>query len=233
VAYCACDKPLYIQRKTSRPHAYYYCASKTAETGPCPHKSWIRSDLLESVVAENLLDAVGNVPHRVKDVKPAEDHSTELAEVREAIANLESDRYERGLFRGDDGARRYAAMMARLETRLAALDALPRHGEITEWVETGQTFAEHWSSLTSAQRHTYLINAGVKVSVVRAGEDDSIPKVIVESDDKWRKAVESAGGSPVNPDLRGRVLTVVRAGWKVTIHLGDVAELRELAAKGQ
>lgn len=46
--------------------------------------------------------------------------------MREAITDLESDRYEHGLLRGEGGAERYAAVMTKLEAHLEELRALPQ-----------------------------------------------------------------------------------------------------------
>jgi site-specific DNA recombinase len=209
VAYCVCGQPLYIMRKTGRNYAYYVCASKTQGTG-CTEKS-IRSDLLESLVEDTLLKKVGKVPHREKVIYPAEDHAAEIAEVNEAIENLEADRYERGLFSGDNGAARYAERMRRLEARQAALEILPSHAERIEWPETGRTFAEHWQSLTEPQRRTFLVDAGVKVYVK---EDDG------QGLNPW-------------PDFSGRtdVVRLTGQGWEVTVYLATLAELKEMASQ--
>ena len=60
-------------------------------------------------------------------------NAKDLAQVDEAIGNLEADRYERNLFSGERGAERYAAMMSKLEKRQAELMALPVRPELVEW----------------------------------------------------------------------------------------------------
>jgi hypothetical protein len=50
-----------------------------------------------------------------------EDFRPQIRQAKEALRDLETDRYERGLFKGEDGAQRYAAQYAKLEERLSGL----------------------------------------------------------------------------------------------------------------
>jgi site-specific DNA recombinase len=216
VAYCACGQPLYMQRKSTRPHAYYHCASITASHQPCPHRTWLRSDLLEEFVVDNLLDAVGGVPYLEKIVRPAVDHTAEIAEVDEAITNL-LDLAEQGMFKGDR-QRLFNDRMTDLETRRANLEALPSHDEQVDWKETGQTFAKHFDSLTDPQRRQFLVSAGIRAYVEPVAEGDAEEELLP------------------SPHLWGHGRTVVgwlenrKSTWRVTIHLGDLAILRDLAS---
>jgi hypothetical protein len=163
--------------------------------------------VLEAIVTECLLDAAGDVPMRLKRVIPASDNARDLAQVDEAIANLEADPYERHLLSGERGAERYASMMTKLEKRQAELMALPVRPELVEWTRTGESFGKFWEGLSGPERHTWLRSAGVRVYALHS-DDDGLPM----------------------PDPSGRVVLVVGSGLRVTVHLGDVAELRERAA---
>ena len=101
-------------------------------------------------------------------------------------------------------AAQYAQVAAGLITqrkRLAALAA----PEIVEWVPTGQTFSEFWAGLED--KGTWLRGAGIKAFAGK-GEDDGLPV----------------------PDPHGKLVRLAGHGITVNVHLGDVAELRRLAA---
>ena len=151
VAYCGrCRRPLYHEPRRDRNTGYYRCAGRVE--GWCDERLF-RREVLEAIVTECLLDAAGDVPMRLKRVIPASDNAKDLAQVDEAISNLEADRYERNLFSGERGAERYAALMSKLEKRQAELSALPVRPELVEWSLTGQTFGEFWEGLSGPERH--------------------------------------------------------------------------------
>ena len=74
-----------------------------------------------------------------------------------------------------------------------------------DWVPTGQSFAQFWAELED--RNTWLRSAGIRATVVHS-DDDGLPM----------------------PDPDRRVVLVVGDGLRVTVHLGDVAELLDRAA---
>lgn len=86
--------------------------------------------------------------------------SAELKAVETALSDLETDRYERGLFPGENGARRFADMYQRLEARrdvlLAEVSATGPAGEPAfEVLPT--TMGEHWVTASMADKRTMLI----------------------------------------------------------------------------
>jgi hypothetical protein len=87
----------------------------------------------------------------------AEDHTGELAQVEQAITDPETDRYERGLFKGDAGAERYALMMGRLEVKAEALRAAPKLPPRRELVLSDETFSEKWEALETDRERGALL----------------------------------------------------------------------------
>jgi len=67
--------------------------------------------------------------------------------VEEAIADLEADRYDRGLFKGDAGTARYVAIMKKLEDRADAIRAMPVTEARKEIVMSDDLFRDRWASL--------------------------------------------------------------------------------------
>ncbi|WP_416976467.1 recombinase family protein [Streptomyces sp. T028] len=83
---------------------------------------------------------------------------------------LERRRYDRGLFRGDDGAIRYAEQYAKLEERLATLKERQRTAKPggVKAEPTGETHAEQWKRSDVAGKRDLLLNAGGYVEVAPA-----------------------------------------------------------------
>jgi len=171
-----------------------------------------------------LLDAIGDKRRPRKVIVPAEDHAAELAEVDEAIANLETDRYERGVFRGERGADRYAALMARLEARQQALSALPSRPARVDWGEGDELIGEHWKGLSAEQRGSYLREAGVRAVAWRGGDEPVPPPALMAALDGLAAAGESAA-------VTGRMYLHVSEGdLHALVFLGDLDRLRRRAA---
>ncbi|MER5769838.1 recombinase family protein [Streptomyces sp. NPDC001985] len=96
-----------------------------------------------------------------------EDFRPQIRQAREALDDLEKDRYDRGLFKGDEGAQRYAAQYAKLEERLRSLNEKQRHAKPAgvEAVPTGRTHAQLWHGADTAGKRDLLLNAGTYVEV--------------------------------------------------------------------
>jgi site-specific DNA recombinase len=164
-----CGDDLYFQRWSKRPQYAYlnhkpslkkYTAEDRAERCRCS----FRASDVESQIERLVLRGFGasRIPE-VTDI-PAEDHTAELDQVQEAISDLERDRYERGLFKGEAGAQRYASMMTKLETRAEVLRAQPVVPARREVVYSEETFRERWEALqTDHERAAMLRRMRVKL----------------------------------------------------------------------
>jgi site-specific DNA recombinase len=130
----------------------------------------VRAGDLEDRIDAILRLAYGgsNIPLKVE--VPADGHTAELEEVDRSLADLAADRYERGLFRGDDGTRRYTDMVTRLEAKREALAALRQRPARTDW-EDGGPFAATWDSLDAAGRGKLMRQMGIRFSVAHGGAD--------------------------------------------------------------
>lgn len=125
---------------------------------------------LEEHVVSEFLRGNGHLPVVKIEMRAAEDFTPQIRQAEEALKDLEADRYERGLFKGEDGAQRYAAQYAKLEERLSSLkamqsDAVP--GGVEE-IPTGKTYAELWEESDTAGKRDLLLNAGTFVEVAPA-----------------------------------------------------------------
>jgi len=103
-----CKQDLYAQKWKNRP--YFYLNHKKLKRHvkegiePCYSRNFDGYEV-EAQIEPVVMRAFGDsfIPEVVE--LPAEDHSIELAQVEEAIADLEADRYDRGLFRGTPAPR--------------------------------------------------------------------------------------------------------------------------------
>lgn len=165
---CAvCNQDLYSQKWTNRPYFYFNHKKlkRHAREGiePCYSNNFNGYDI-EAQIEPLVMAALGDnyIPEVVE--LPADDHLAELAQVDEAIAQLQSDRYDRGLFKGDAGTVRYVAIMRKLEDRADALRAMPVAEARKEIVMSDDLFRDRWASLeTDHERGALLRKMGVRL----------------------------------------------------------------------
>ena len=201
VAFCAaCGKPLYINRRLKNGKPLG-TYYRHASNDRCGQPQ-IRADALEGLVEEELLRAVGDVQRLEPVTHKAIDHADQLAAVQTAIDALDAE-YEAHRL----PAITYARMISKLETKRDILVALPTKPEHTEYLPTDQTYREHWESLDTEGRHKFLLDASVTAYIEHSDDEESLPMR--------------------DPD--GRVILSVGNGWHITIHLGNLVKLRDLA----
>lgn len=113
VAFCAIDgAPPYTTGDPDANHRYrYYRCSLSSRSG-CTGRN-VPAEALEQWTATAFLGQVGAVEIVERIPVPAEDHTRELAEVEEAIANLDAEYSEGRLV-----ARTYSRMVSALEDKL-------------------------------------------------------------------------------------------------------------------
>jgi site-specific DNA recombinase len=168
-----CGEGLYFQRWSRRPE-YSYLNHKpslrkyTGEDARERCRCSFREPEVVAQIEPMLLGALGDtyVPEVVEI--PGDDNAAELEEVEESIRELETDRYERKLFKGAAGAARYAALMTKLESRAEVLRARESVPARRELVYPSQTFGEMWSALeTDRERGALLRRMGFRVLVFK------------------------------------------------------------------
>ncbi|MCZ4122574.1 recombinase family protein [Streptomyces sp. H39-S7] len=163
VAYCTCGKALY--RNNGRNQMYYRCSSRNITGAECDSTEAIQATLLEKVIEEAFLKAVGHAEIVRRVFRPGVDHTQDVTEVTRALAELREDR-EAGLYSSELSKKEFREEYLRLEAKretLAAMPVVPDHWEETS---TGQTYADRWAQLTtSAEKNKELREAGVKAIV--------------------------------------------------------------------
>jgi site-specific DNA recombinase len=170
VAFCAlCSTQIYAtSTKTSaaatEPYRYYLC--QKARNGDCPALR-IPAAYVEALAGRLFLGLVGQQEILDRVYIAAEDASAELAAVDEAMQHLEEQYASGAVYRGREGAERFAAMMSRLDERRARLAALPSTPARIEYRPTGRTFANAWEETDDAERRQLMIDAGFQVRIAR------------------------------------------------------------------
>ncbi|QHC25962.1 recombinase family protein [Streptomyces sp. GS7] len=216
VLYCGvCHSRMYTF--TSRGKLRYRCIGRlkqrqrTGEQGTCYGPS-VPAEHTEAHVTELFLEKLGGA-EVVRMVEHAgEDFRPQIRQAEEALSDLEKDRYERGLFKGDDGAKRYADQYAKLEDRLASLKNMQRNAKPAgvEAVPTGQTYGDLWEAASVEGKRDLLLDAGAYVEVAPAKRgarrlDTSRLAVFFGDEGRIRRA--AADGKDVEEIVRGVVAT--------------------------
>lgn len=170
IVYCAvCQNRMYTYIAKGRTR--YRCigrlkARQSGVENGCYGVS-IAGEGMEQHVTDRFLTAFGGlaVVRMVEHV--GEDFRPQVRQAREALEELEKDRYDRGLFKGEEGSQRYAAQYSKLEERLESLNEKQRHAKPAgvEEIPTGHTHAQLWHGADTAGKRDLLLNAGAYVEV--------------------------------------------------------------------
>lgn len=115
---------------------------------------------VEPYVEREFLRLVGDLEFTYTEEIGGEDHSGELAEIEESMAELERDRYERRLYKGDAGGRRFAELYVKLERRHETVSAKPNRPPTVRTVSTGLTYAKRWKTSSPQERRQLMVSAG-------------------------------------------------------------------------
>ncbi|MDQ0793718.1 DNA invertase Pin-like site-specific DNA recombinase [Streptomyces sp. B1I3] len=175
VAFCTCGRALY--RNHGRHHMYYRCSSRNISGAECGQGDAIQAKLLEGAIEEAFLRAVGHAEIVRRIFRPGVDHTSDVAEVTRALAELREDR-EAGLYSSELGKREYREEYLRLEAKREALSAMPVVPDRWEEIPTGQTYADRWEEINSpAEKNKELREAGVKAIVHREDLPKGLPLV--------------------------------------------------------
>jgi site-specific DNA recombinase len=167
-----CGANLGVNRGGTRTRERMYMCPTKGHGGSCPGVA-VTADRIEEYVSDRFLEKYGTwtmpLPVFFEDdeATSAKQGTDELRAVETALADLEADRYERGLFGGESGARRFAEMYQRLEARRDVLMAEARVAgpqtaeDSFEILPT--TMGEYWA--TAGQEEKRLLLRGLVGSI--------------------------------------------------------------------
>lgn len=209
IAYCACGSPLYSMRCTvkGKTYLYYRCHARAQLRTGCPSLS-VRADWLNGRAEQIFLDQVGRVEVFENVTIPGDNHAAELAAVGQAITELVSDRFVRGIVRDD-----YDALIARLQAEHARLAALPAEPDQVEQRSTGRTFAEHWAAADLRERRQLMLDAGFLLGYGRTSDGEVMATAL--DPDLARRASLAAEGTPVKlPYGKADLIRALSGAWE-------------------
>jgi site-specific DNA recombinase len=160
IAFCGyCGGPLYgnsARRSDGQGYNYYYLCPQ------CKPTASVRREILNEVVGDALLVAVGDCELTAKRILAGDDHTETLIRIGMQIADLTTQHYVHG------GVDNFHAKMAELEAEHERIGNLPAEEPKVRRVGIGKTFRQWWGESDDEQRHSYLKAAGVSALIVRA-----------------------------------------------------------------
>jgi site-specific DNA recombinase len=215
VGFCECGRRLYRQSGVTKGkvYAYYACSSRSRgkrtedaatpeDKGKCKNKL-IRAGHVDEVAEDAFLAIAGPVEFMEKRFVPGENHSAEVAQIEQALADLEEQMVS-GVFTGDRGKADFARMYSRLNQKREALEAAPNVPDRWDDVPTGQTYRDVWQSLETVEaRRAFLLASGFRVTVhaePRPTAAAMMPEFAVPGDQ-----LETRVSFEIPPDLQQRV----------------------------
>jgi hypothetical protein len=142
IIYDETGSPMWGLRYRGRAYSYY----RSQETG-----RMVRADFADAKVDDLMTRAYGDEPHEVARVRPASNHSETIARLRQDRAELDdlADNYET----------RHAELTAEIRRLVADDRDNPKQPGI-EWVDSGETTAQHWRTIGTAARRDWLREHG-------------------------------------------------------------------------
>ncbi|GGM64969.1 integrase [Longimycelium tulufanense] len=193
VIFCGvCDRPMYRQR--GRNFDYYRCSSaQYRET--CGNRS-VAIDEADVLVAESLLELLGDGEHMEKVWDPGTDHANELAEIDSELMDLTGLIGTPAYRKGTPQRERLDQRIDELARRQEGLRGLPFRAAGHRYEPTGKKFSDHWEGLTPDEKNAYLRRMSVRL---RVRKDKGYP----EWDLKFGDIMEMV--REVNPERAGLI----------------------------
>jgi hypothetical protein len=169
VARCLlCTAPYHITtykgRSSGKYFRYYQCDN--ARQVQCP-AGRIPEQQLVDLVTGRFLDVVGGQPVLEPVYIAAVNYSQELADIEDAIKNLQSQVGRSPAYKGEEGIREFLSLIGSLQedkARLLALDTSPAR---TEYHETGKTFRQRWEENDEEGRRRLMADSGFRFFYAR------------------------------------------------------------------
>lgn len=183
-----CGRRMYLKRGRGD-RRYYSCSSASYGLGCGNHR--VRAVDAEEALEKFVLKALGDNPRMRREYDPGEDVAAEVAEIDAQLTDITkligTAAYRLGTPNGDAMLRR----VEKLQTERDALAAVEYRPAGYKLVPTGETVAEHWTSLDNQERNLFLRDAGVRMLF------DHTKGLAIGWDD-LAKAVGSAMGAPAS-----------------------------------
>lgn len=154
-----CGQKMYLNH--GRNKMYYRCTSATYATS-CGNKGVDQYEL-EDYVTDHLLSEFGDTERVTSVYDPGEDHEQELADVNDRLTDLVGQIGKDAFRSGTPQRAALDEQIQRLAAKQAELSAIPRRQAGVRQVPTGETFADHWTSLNKAEKNQFLRDSRIRV----------------------------------------------------------------------
>ncbi|MGV0070033.1 recombinase family protein [Mycobacterium colombiense] len=162
IIYCGvCGRPGYRLKGGAGRKPRYRCAgAQYAE--PCTNRT-ISLEWAEEELERRILSNLGPMERRQRVWFAGNDHTTELDEVNEVLADL-TDQLGTGVFkRGTPQRAKLDQRIAALSERQAELTAMPSEPAGWRFEPTGELFSDWWESQDTEARNVWLRQMGFRV----------------------------------------------------------------------
>jgi DNA invertase Pin-like site-specific DNA recombinase len=148
---------IYHRDYGKRLYRYYHCRVPG-------HCAQVDAEMVEEMLEEVFLDAVGNSPVMEKVFIPAENHQIELDEARRAVDELLP---LLGMVTSDSMRSRLTEQMRALDFRITSLEKLPVREAGYKYIETDTTYHQRWKDEETEGRRQLLLKSGIRFRVKR------------------------------------------------------------------
>lgn len=188
-----CNSPWYIDRRAVGD--YYRCGSKQLLHEHCGERM-IRANELEPLVVGDFLARVGGLEVMERSYVAGEDHTEEIAKLKEALPNLMAL---------DLASSVVLEQITRMDARLKHLESLPKVE--ASWAEspTGETYQDVWDRLSRAEQSQMLRETGVKAIVQRLEWAESALAALPPEAPRPKDRMMPTLALVLPPDLEARV----------------------------
>lgn len=160
-----CGANLYHQChvKEKKSYRYYYCRGG--------HTAHIKAAMVEELLEEAFLDAVGDQMVLERVFRKAENHETELEDAKRALDEIST---LLGTMTSDTVRKRLTEQMRAIDFRISSLEKLPTSPAGWTYKETGETFTDAWNMSNTQARRELLLKSGITFSIMRIAGTQSV-----------------------------------------------------------
>ena len=177
VALCfECEQPLFhrVYRRNygKNIYRYYHCRDN--------HTGMVDAGMVEELLEEAFLDAVGERKVLERVFRKGENHETELEDAKRALDDIST---LLGTMTSDTVRKRLTEQMRAIDFRISTLERLPTSQAGWVYKETGQTFTDAWNEANVEQRRQLLIKSGIYFKILRLPGTQAITSEIYVPDE--------------------------------------------------
>ncbi|MGV0695857.1 recombinase family protein [Mycobacterium paraintracellulare] len=171
IIYCGlCGRPAYRLKGGVGRKPRYRCSSAQTAEGPCGNKT-ISLEYADGEVERQILKNMGPLERKRRVWFAGNDHTDELSEVNDTLADL-ADQLGTGVFkRGTPQRAKLDARIAALSARQEELASVPSQPAGWRYESTGELFADWWSEQEDDSKNIWLRQTGFRYEWLSHSDD--------------------------------------------------------------